>query len=164
MVIEKGGTAEDAKDVFSEGLVALIRLIDKEDFKLTCKLGTLIYALCKKKWSQQLEKQTAARNYHIRKVDNEMENDFSEDCDQELYQEIFRECFEKLEQGCKDILEAYLKEIPPRDIAKMLGFSYGYVRKRKSMCHSYLMKMIEDHPAFKRIKQGEAAAFNGINV
>jgi hypothetical protein len=36
-----------------------------------------------------------------------------------------------------------------------LGYSYGYVRKRKSMCHSYLMKMIESHPTFIRIKKSE---------
>jgi len=48
MVSEMGGSPEDAKDVFSEGLIALIRLVDREDFVLNCKLGTLVYALCKK--------------------------------------------------------------------------------------------------------------------
>ena len=79
MVIEMGGSQEDAKDVFSEGLIALIRLVDRDDFKLTCKLGTLVYALCNKKWKQHLEKQIAVRNYHMRKLDTSPEHDFSED-------------------------------------------------------------------------------------
>jgi len=155
MVVEMGGSQEDAKDVFSEGLIALIRLVDQEDFVLSCKLGTLVYALCKKTWKQHLEKQTAVRNYHVRKLDTTPDWDFTEEADQHLYHEIFWECFGKLDKVCQDILDAYLKEISPRDIAIELGYSYGYVRKRKSMCHSFLMKTIEDHPTFIRIKKTE---------
>lgn len=155
MVMEMGGSSEDAKDVFSEGLIALIRLVDQEDFELTCKLGTLVYALCKKTWKQQLEKQVAVRNYHVRKLENSPDWDFTEEIDQQLYQEIFWESFKKLEKVCQEILIGYLKEFSPKDIAAKLGYSYGYIRKRKSMCHSFLMKMIQDHPTFKKIKQTE---------
>jgi len=155
MVIEMGGTQEDAKDVFTEGLIALIRLVDRDDFKLTCKLGTLLYALCNKKWKQQLEKKTAASNYHVRKLDTTPTRDFTEDADYELYRKIFWGVFEKLDDVCKKILKGYFKEISPKDIAASLGFSYGYVRKRKSLCHSYLMKMIQDHPDYIKIKETE---------
>jgi len=155
MVQEMGGCQEDARDVFSEGLIALIRLVDQEDFTLTCKLGTLVYALCKKTWKQHLEKQVAVRNYHVRKLDSSPEWDFTEETDQQLYQNIFWESFRQLEKVCQEILEGYLKELSPRDIADKLGYSYGYIRKRKSMCHSFLMKMIQNHPTFKKIKQTE---------
>jgi RNA polymerase sigma factor (sigma-70 family) len=155
MVSEMGGSQEDAKDVFSEGLIALIRLVDREDFVLNCKLGTLVYALCKKTWKQHLEKQVAVRNYHVRKLDSSPEWDFTEEADQQLYQEIFWECFKQLEKVCQEILEGYLKEISPREIAEKLGYSYGYIRKRKSMCHGFLMKTIESHPTYIKIKQTE---------
>jgi len=155
MVLEMGGSPEDAKDVFNEGLIVLIRLVDKEDFKLTCKLGTLLYALCNKKWKQQLEKQTAVRNYHVRKLDTTSADDFTENYDEELYRDIFWECFEMLDTVCKQILKGYLKEISPRDIARSLGYSYGYVRKKKSPCHSYLIEMIENNPVFIRIRKAE---------
>jgi RNA polymerase sigma factor (sigma-70 family) len=155
MVTEMGGTQEDAKDVFSEGLIALIHLVDREDFVLNCKLGTLVYALCKKTWKQHLEKQVAARNYHVKKLESTPEWDFTEEVDQQLYQEIFWESFKQLDKSCQEILEGYLKEISPKEIAEKLGYSYGYVRKRKSMCHAFLMKMIQDHPTFIKIKQSE---------
>ena len=157
MVLEMGGSQEDAKDVFSEGLIALIRLVDREDFTLTCKLGTLVYALCKKTWKQHLEKQVAVNNYHLRKLESTPDWDFTEEVDQQLYQEIFWESFKQLEIVCQEILEGYLKEISPMEIAEKLGYSYGYIRKRKSMCHGFLMKMIQNHPIFKRIKQSELA-------
>ena len=153
MVMEMGGSQEDAKDVFNEGLIALIRLVDQENFQLTCKLGTLLYALCNNKWKQQLEKQTAARNYHLRKLDTEEESDFTENTDLELYKRIFWENFEKLDNVCKEILKGYYEEMSPRKIAEELGYSYGYVRKRKSMCHSYLIKLIESHPDYIKIME-----------
>ena len=155
MVMEMGGSQEDAKDVFSEGLIALIRLVDREDFELTCKLGTLVYALCKKTWKQYLEKQVAVNNYHVRKLESSPDWDFTEEVDQQLYQEIFWESFKQLEKVCQEILEGYLKEISPKDIAEKLGYSYGYIRKRKSMCHGFLMKLIEGHPTYIKIKQSE---------
>jgi RNA polymerase sigma factor (sigma-70 family) len=155
MVIEMGGTAEDAKDVFNEGLIALIRLVDEKDFRLTCKLGTLFYALCNKKWKQHLEKQTAARNYHVRKLEPSHSTDFSENYDDKLYHEIFWECFNKLDKVCKEILKGYFMEQSPRDIAEFLGYSYGYVRKKKSLCYSYLIKMIQNNPVYIKIKETE---------
>ena len=157
MVMEMGGSREDAKDVFSEGLIALIRLVDHKDFELNCKLGTLVYALCQKTWKQHLEKQVAVRNYHVRKLESSPDWDFTEESDKQLYQEIFWESFKKLEKVCQEILEGYLKEISPKEIAEKLGYSYGYIRKRKSMCHSFLMKMIQGHPTFKKIKQAEVS-------
>ncbi len=158
MVMEMGGSQEDAQDVFNEGLIALIRLVDRDDFNLTCNLGTLMYALCNKQWKQQLEKRIAARNYHVRKLDTTPVRDFTENYDYELYRTIFWETFEELDDVCKEILKGYLKEISPRDIAENLGFSYGYVRKRKSLCHSYLMKMIENHPDYIKIMETEQTA------
>lgn len=155
MVTEMGGSPEDAKDVFSDGLIALIHLVDRKDFVLTCKLGTLVFALCKKSWMQHLEKQVAVKNYQLRKLESSPDWDFTEESDKQLYHEIFWESFKQLETVCQEILEGYLKEISPKDIAEKLGYSYGYIRKRKSMCHSFLMKMIENHPVFKKIKQTE---------
>jgi hypothetical protein len=104
---------------------------------------------------QHLEKQVAVKNYQVRKLESSPDWDFTEESDKQLYQEIFWESFTQLEKICQEILEGYLKEISPREIADKLGYSYGYIRKRKSMCHSYLMKMIENHPVFKKIKQTE---------
>jgi DNA-directed RNA polymerase specialized sigma24 family protein len=158
MVLEMGGSPEDAKDVFNEGLISLIRLVDGKDFKLTCKIGTLLYAVCNKIWKQELEKQTAARNYHLRKLETTSDSDFTEDYDEKLYHGIFWECFQRLEKVCKDILSDYFREISPMDIAANRGYSYGYVRKKKSICYSYLIKLIEENPMFIRIRRAGKAA------
>jgi RNA polymerase sigma factor (sigma-70 family) len=155
MVLEMGGNREDARDVFNEGLVALMRLVDREDFSLTCKLGTLVYALCKNIWKQQLQEKAGARKYQLRSNDPGPEPDFTEDADIKLYREIFWESFKKLDEKCRKILEAYLREVPPGVIARSLRCSESYVRKRKSLCHGYLMELIANHPDFMKIKMSD---------
>lgn len=155
MVMEMGGNREDARDVFNEGLVALIRLVDREDFRLTCKPGTLVYALCKKIWKQQLEEKAGARNYQLRHSEQEPEPDFTEVTDEKLYREIFWGSFNKLDKKCREILEGYLREVPPAVIARSLRCSDSYLRKRKNLCHGYLMELIENHPDFVKIKNSE---------
>jgi len=161
MVLEAGGTGEDASDVFSDGIVALIRLVDREDFQLSCKLGTLLYALCNKAWKQQLEKKVPAGKYWYRKEDDGAVDDFTEAQDEALYRKIFWDSFQKLGQTCREILQAYLMEIPPKEIAEILGRSYGFIRKKKNLCHGYLVRMIEGHPDFRKIKQEERTLTTG---
>jgi RNA polymerase sigma factor (sigma-70 family) len=151
MVMESGGTEEDARDVFSDGIVALIRVVDRPDFKLTCKLGTLVYAICSKTWKHLLGRKIAAGKYRYMKADDQPESDFSEAQDAQLYKDIFWNCFSELNQSCREILSAYLNEVSPQEIAELTGRSYGYIRKKKSLCHGSLMKMIESHPDFRKI-------------
>ncbi|RPI45561.1 MAG: sigma-70 family RNA polymerase sigma factor, partial [Bacteroidetes bacterium] len=155
MVLESGGTEEDARDVFNDGIEALIRLADREDFRLNCRLGTLVYAICSKIWKQLLKKKRHLRKYLFMKEDDRPEGDFSEDQDQQLYREIFWNSFRQLNKSCQEILESYLLEVPPREIAEKTGRSYGYIRKKKSLCHGYLMEMIESHRDFRMIMREE---------
>lgn len=155
MVFEKGGSATDGEDVYSEGIMTLIEVVDRPKFILTCQLSTLLYAICNKKWKQVLDKQRAARNYHLRHNEEMIVKDFSEDMDNSLYSNIFWECFTQLEKICRQILKAYFKEIPARQIADIFDYTYSYLRKKKSMCHAALMKIIQDHPEYVKIKEKE---------
>jgi DNA-directed RNA polymerase specialized sigma24 family protein len=157
MVFEGGGDAIDGEDVYSEGIATLIEIVDRSDFVLTCKLSTLFYAICNKKWKQVLDKNKAARNYHTRHNEDTVIEDFSEDMDHTLYSDIFWECFNKLEKICRQILKAYFKEIPAREIADLFDLTYGYLRKKKSMCHTALMKIINMHPDYLKIKNKDLA-------
>lgn len=161
MVREAGGSDEDARDIFSEGIVALIRLVDRKSFQLNCKLGTLIYALCDKAWKQQLERRIPAGKYRYKREDEHTESDFSEEQDEEVYRDIFWGSFQKLDPICQEILAAYLQEISPIVIAEQTGRSYGYIRKKKSLCHGYLIKMIESHPDYRKIKHEQGSFTTG---
>ena len=151
LIYEMGGSSEDGEDMFGEGLVGLIEMTTKPDFELTCKLSTLFFSICKKQWQRVLDKKTAAKNYKTRHNEQTETEDFSEDMDYVVYKRVFSECFDKLGKECRQILNGYFKEIPLMELAEILDYTYHTLRKKKSICHAALMKIINEHPDYKSI-------------
>ncbi len=155
MVCMNGGNAEDAEDLFCDGLVRLMEIVDWHGFKLTCKLPSLLYAICEKKWKLILLKRRTAARYHRRKLDTTPEGDFTDFIDKSLYSMIFWESFNKLKDDCKRVFRSYFKELSSKEIAEILNYSYGYLRKRKCLCHKSLVRIVNAHPEYRKIKATE---------
>ncbi len=153
MVSQMGGSGEDAKDIFQDGLIIMLEKIDDDKFKLTCKFKTFLYCVCENLWKAVLSKRHAAMNYYTRKVDTDADTDFTEVYDEMLYSSIFYENFETLDPVSKKILNLYWQDLSPKDIAERLGYTYGYVRKKKCEGYSKLIDKIKNHPEYKLIKK-----------
>ncbi len=50
-----GGEEADAADIFQEAMVVLFEKARDEDFRLTCRIGTYLFAICKHLWYKKLE-------------------------------------------------------------------------------------------------------------
>ncbi len=155
MVFQMGGTMEDAKDVFQDGLIIMLEKIDSDDFILTCKFKTFLYAVCENLWKSVLDKRQAAVNYFSRRNEDEFDSDFSEIHDNRVYEEIFYEVFDTLDPACQRILKLYWEEMTPDQIAEKLGVTNGYVRKKKSEAQAQLVSKIKQHPAYREIMKAE---------
>lgn len=151
MISQKGGSIEDAKDIFQDGLMIMLEKIDSKDFALTCKFKTFLYCICENLWKMVLVKRQAATNYLVRKGSGEVEKDFTELMDKSVYEDIFWEAFETLDESSKKILKLYWQEVPPQEIAEQLGFTYGYVRKKKSEAQAELTDKVKKHPDYRRL-------------
>jgi RNA polymerase sigma factor (sigma-70 family) len=158
MVHQMGGTPEDAKDIFQDGLIIMLEKIDNKDFTLTCKFKTYLYCVCENLWKSVLEKRKAAANYFTRRAEPDNDKDFTEVIDHKLYEEIFRDVFETLDVVSKKILKLYWQEMSPQEIADKFGYTNGYVRKKKCEAQSELIENIKKHPGYKRIMSTENAA------
>lgn len=159
MVFQMGGTLEDAKDVFQDGLIIMLEKIDDDNFVLNCKFKTFLYAVCENLWKSVLDKRQAAANYFSRRNVEEFEGDFSEIHDNSVYENIFYEVFDTLDPACRKILKLYWEELTPDQIAEKLGVTNGYVRKKKSEAQAQLVSRIKKHPAYRNIMMTD-----GINV
>ena len=157
MVTQLGGTSEDAKDIFQEGLMIMLEKIDNKEFALTCKFKTFLYCVCENLWKSSIVKRKAAVNYFNRRINDDDDNDFTELMDNRLYEEIFREVFEKLDTVGKTILKLYWEEMSPQEIADKLGYSYGYVRKKKCEAQTELIARVKEHPDYKKIMRPESS-------
>lgn len=158
MVFQKGGSTEDARDIFQDGLIIMLEKLDNKEFALTCKFKTFLYCVCENLWKSVLDKRQAATNYLSRRSEPEGEKDFSDSLDIEMYEGIFREAFDTLDPISKKILTLYWQEISPQEIAEKLGYTYGYVRKKKCEAQSELTEKVKKHPGYMKIKSTEIAA------
>ena len=155
MVTNLGGTSEDARDLFQEGLMIILEKIDSREFALTCKFKTFLYCICENLWKSVIISRRRAASYLARRVDTEDESDFTEMTDKKLYQEIFHKAFDTIDPAGKSILKLYWEEYSPKEIAEMLGYTYGYVRKKKCEAQAELIEKVKSHPDYKKIMESE---------
>ncbi len=155
MVYHMGGSTEDAKDIFQDGLMIMLEKIDNKDFVFTCKFKTFFYSVCENLWKAVLMKRKSATNYLARRVDSEIPDDFTEIMDNKLYENIFSDVFQSLDAVSKKILNLYWQEKSPLEIAESLGYTYGYVRKKKCEAQGELIEKVKKHPEYKRIMNSE---------
>lgn len=155
MVYQKGGSIEDAKDIFQDGLIIMLEKIDNNDFVLTCKFKTFLYCVCENLWVSVLDKRRVAKNYLNRRLNEDFDNDFTELQDNTLYKNIFYNVFKTLDPTCQNILKLYWQELSPKEIADTLGYTYGYVRKKKCEGQAELISRVKEHPDYKSIMNSE---------
>jgi RNA polymerase sigma factor (sigma-70 family) len=163
LVHENGGSNEDARDIFQDGLIIMLEKLDDNNFALTCKFKTFLYSVCENLWKNVLDRRSAANNYLVRSTEPVAEKDITEQMDNTMYNEIFQKAFKTLDPVSKKILKLYWLDKTPEEIAKKLGYTNGYVRKKKSEAQSELTGKIKNNPAFKKIQSTELAAKNIVH-
>jgi RNA polymerase sigma factor (sigma-70 family) len=151
MITQLGGSSEDAKDMFQEGLMIMLEKIDDNKFFLTCKFKTFLYSVCENLWKSVIEKRQAAANYFLRRVEDEDRKDITEIMDNSLCKEIFNNAFETLDPVGQKILKLYWEEMSPKEIADKLGYTYGYIRKKKCEAQAELVAKVRKHPDYRKI-------------
>lgn len=149
MVFKLGGSDDDAKEIFQEGLMVIINKADNINFRLTCQLKTYLFCICKNLWKSELEKKKAEENYFLRKVEDEEVSDFTENQDYKLREEIFYGAFETLDTLHQKILKLYWQDLSIKEIGELLGYSAAYIKKEKCIGQSELVKRVKAHRDFK---------------
>lgn len=155
MVVKMGGTSEEAKDIFQDGLVIILEMIDGDRFNLTCKFKTFLYCICENRWKSELTKRKAASNYLLRNNEYNQEKDFTESIDEDFHSRIFYEAFFSLDPVAQRILKLAWQEVSLLKIAVKLGYTYGYVRKKKSESEKELKRRIHESRKYMAYKRSE---------
>jgi RNA polymerase sigma factor (sigma-70 family) len=154
MVTGYGGTSEDARDIFQEGLMIILEKIDSREFALTCKFKTFLYCISENLWKSIITSRRRAANYITRRIDED-EIDFTESMDSEICRNIFRSAFDTLDPAARSILKLYWEDCSPKEIAEKLGYTHGYVRKKKCEAQAELIDKVKKHPDYKKIMEME---------
>jgi len=150
LVIDNGGSGEDAEDIFQDGIIILYSKISLNQLTLTSSFKTYMYSVCRNLWLQKLNKRKAIFD---KLTDVEEFIDLPKDFLQEVSNEqiemhrIIQIHFLSLPEDCQKVLKLFIKNIPLREIAGIMGFkTENYAKTRKYLCKQDLKKRIADDP------------------
>jgi RNA polymerase sigma factor (sigma-70 family) len=155
LVVENGGSGEDAEDIFQDGIIILYNRISLNQLILTSSFKTYIYSVCRNLWLQKLNMRKAI---YDQLTDVEEFIDLPKDIlseasieEAELHR-IIQIHFLSLPDDCQKVLKLFVKNIPLREIAGIMGFkTENYAITRKYLCKQDLKKRIADDPRSQKI-------------
>lgn len=144
-----GGSEDDASDIYQEAMVILYEKSQNVDFRLTCKIGTYLFAISKNLWYKKIDQyqkmpvrlpDTAGQDD---KMDWASDDDISAHHERELYYAQLNVALDKLGEPCSSLLKAfYHKDKSMQDIAADFGYTNPENAKtQKYKCLTRLRKI-----------------------
>ena len=151
---QNSGDADKAQDVVQDTLITIYNQASEKKLQLTCPFDAYFFLLCKRKWLNELKKisnkEVTINEEVLSKDDDAQELAFETSVFGEK-QALFTEMFQKLGDACKDLLKATFKIKSMEEVAKSLGVTYAYARKKKSLCIGKLTTLVQESPKFNHL-------------
>lgn len=127
---QNGGSETDAADVFQEAMVVLYEKSQSEEFRLTCKIGTYLFAVSKHLWYKKVQQQqrqpiTLPGNAGVDDgADWAYEDDIKAHKERELHYENLNSALDQLGEPCRSLLRAfYHHDKSMQEIAADFGYT-----------------------------------------
>ena len=148
------GDDDQAQDVIQEVLITIYNQAKTNGLQLTCPFDAYFFLLCKRRWLNELKKSS---DKEVTLMDDNVSTDepvqemaFQTETFDEK-QSLFDEMFQKLGEKCQEVLKLSFVTKTMEEVAEKLNVTYGYVRKKKSLCTGQLTEMIQQSPRFRSI-------------
>jgi RNA polymerase sigma factor (sigma-70 family) len=151
---QNSGDADKAQDVIQDTLITIYNQASEKKLQLTCPFDAYFFLLCKRKWLNELKKSSNKEvtiNEEVLSINDEAQELAFETSVFGEKQALFKEMFQKLGTACKDLLKATFKIKPMEEVAKSLGVTYAYARKKKSLCIGKLTELVRESPKFNQL-------------
>ncbi|MBA3828797.1 MAG: sigma-70 family RNA polymerase sigma factor [Taibaiella sp.] len=146
-VKKNGGDSTDADDIYQEAMVVLFEKAQNEDFRLTCKIGTYLFAVSKHLWYKKLQQRQNqpselsgdSDEWH----DKGYEDDVNTHHEREAHYEQMDAALDQLGEPCSSLLKAfYHRDRSMTEIAAEFGYTNPENAKtQKYKCLTRLRKI-----------------------
>ena len=149
------GDEDQAQDVVQEIMIVLFNQAKAKSLQLSCPFDAYFFLLCKRKWLNELKK--ASNKGVTIKEEETSTNEPTADmvAETELFEEkqqLFDAMFQKLGEKCQEVLKLSFTIKSMEEVAEKFNVTYGYVRKKKSLCIGQLTQWIQENSRFKSLK------------
>lgn len=154
-VLNNSGNKDQAQDIVQEVMILLFNQAKAQTLQLTCPFDAYFFLLCKRKWLNEFKKiSNKGVTIHEDAVSiNESALELiaqTEEFDEK--QQLFDSMFQKLGDKCQELLKLSFTIKSLEEVAEKLNVTYGYVRKKKSLCIGQLTEWIQEAKIFKSLK------------
>lgn len=149
------GDEDQAQDVVQEIMILLFNQAKAKKLQLSCPFDAYFFLLCKRKWLNELKK-SSSKGVTIDEDFLSVNEPTAEMVSQtEIFdekQQLFDAMFQKLGEKCQELLKLSFTIKSMEEVAEKLQVTYGYVRKKKSLCTGQLTQWIQESNRFKSLK------------
>jgi RNA polymerase sigma factor (sigma-70 family) len=149
------GDDDQAQDVIQEVLITIYNQAKTSGLQLTCPFDAYFFLLCKRRWLNELKKssnkEVTLQDENVSIDESVQEMTFQTEVFDDK-QSLFDEMFQKLGDKCQEVLKLSFVTKTMEDVAEKLNVTYGYVRKKKSLCIGQLTEMIQQSNRYKSLK------------
>ncbi len=148
-ILKNGGSSNDAADIFQESMVILFEKAQNEDFRLSCKIGTYLFAISKNLWYKKIERQHKQPGYlpdnagSDEGFDKEYEDDINVHVEREMHYETLNAALDQLGEPCRSLLKAfYQQDKSMMEISEEFGYTNpDNAKTQKYKCLTRLRKI-----------------------
>lgn len=156
-VLKKGGSFEDAREVFQEAMFSFYQSIRSGRFESTSELKTYFIAIAKNKWRRTLRDHDRHHRHEdnlARALDREAHWDgrgAEEAFMSEDRQEYLLKIAALFGERCKQIMQLFSQGFDMEEIAREVGLSGGAdaAKREKYRCRQRILRHIADNPKWK---------------
>lgn len=149
-LVSKGASSEDAGDIFQEALIDIYKLASDGKFELSCPFEAFLLLVCKRKWINALEKNK--RHGVTKSLDDGYPNIAGDEdptavvlTDQLEKENLVMTMLQRISEKCREIIVAAYSGWHQEKLAKEMGVSYAYLRKKKSLCMAELINLVRNN-------------------
>ena len=147
------GSDVDAEDVYVEGVIVLMELLDDREYKIKNTLAGLFVSTCKNKWVSVLRKRRSESFFRGTRSWSVLLHYIDRDVKKDKQQDILWKGIAMLKKECQKIIKYFFDKKPMKEIAEIMGYTPATVRTKKYECNKHLKKVIQDHPEYRAARE-----------
>ncbi|MBC7902987.1 MAG: sigma-70 family RNA polymerase sigma factor [Gemmatimonadaceae bacterium] len=141
LIINNNGTADDARDIFQEGIIVLYEKVKSGSFELNCQIKTYLYSVCRRLWLKRLQQMQKYRGEIGAIADTvQIEEEIESHEERNLEFGHMEQAMMNLGEPCKSLLEAYY--LQKKNMSEIAGhFGYTNADNAKNQKYKCLMRL-----------------------
>lgn len=145
LVINNGGSLQEAKDVYQEVIIIFYEKVKEVDFELKCRIKTFLYSVARRLWLKQLQRKNRFTS-NLSDTEEYEEVAWEEVGKKEDQYNAMHAALESIGEPCRSILkDFYMNNQSMEEITEKFGYTNAdNAKNQKYKCLKRLKKVFFD--------------------